>query len=99
MVRLTWSVCTWRESVAWLQLVFHVREVVLQVHAGDFLAGHFDLAPLVNFETQVLIHNIGMAVADNDGGALLDDIELFVLGKEHNAAVLVTYFAFSLSDP
>ena len=77
------------------ELVGDVRGVVLQVDRRDVLGRCFDLGPTIDLNTHVLLHNIGVCVADANNGTLAHNIELLIESHHLDAAVLVTNDAFS----
>ena len=79
------------------KFVLNVRSVVAEVDAGDLLRGLFDFGPAVNLQTKVLLHHIGVGVADGDHLALFDDVELLIEGHHLDASILVTDDALSNS--
>ena len=67
----------------------------MQVNRLDLLLRGFNLSPSIDFESQMLLDNIGVSVPDADGGSLLNNVELIIIGHHLDTTVLVANDALS----
>jgi len=73
------------------QLELDIRVVLLCENLVRYLLlARFNLGPAVDFDSEVLLDNVGVGVANRNCGALLHDFELLIRSDELAAAVLVS---------
>ena len=89
----------------WLISVLHLHEFVLDVgkvvvkldglHLWNDVGSLLDFGPSVDLDSQVLLHDVGVGIADRDERAWSHNLELVVLGDQNRATMLVSHDAFS----
>ena len=82
----------------WDELIFNIREIVVNFDLIDFFGWGFNFAPSIDFKSQMLTDNIGVGIANSDYATFLDNIELLILSEKHNCSILISNNNLSLSN-